>query len=162
MMRHGFPWYTGGWILQAEFYSDMTIKWKMVERVKGYHLHYLIAILKQDIGSYITQQCGKSFTLNHCPMGNSYKECSSDKNMIIKYRYMEKVLFESWLDPCPRKLVVENDSTELVGTLKCLYIKYSQNPSRKNFPTRLEVEGFPQAYNSKSCYQQGQELVRAE
>ena len=87
----------------------------------------------------------QSFLLKHCPIANSYKECNSDKNIKNKYRHMEKVLFKKWLHPCPRKIVVEIVSTYLVGTLRCLYIKCSQNPCVKNIPTRIVVEGYPQA-----------------
>ena len=49
------------------------------------------------------------------------------------------------LNSCPRKLVVEIVSTDIVGTLKCFYSKCSQHPCRKNIPTSLVVEGSPQA-----------------
>ena len=55
-------------------------------------------------------------------------------------KYCLKVGF----NPCPRKFVVKIVSTDLVGTLKCFYSKCSQNPCRKNNPTRLVVDGLPQ------------------
>ena len=52
-------------VLQAEFYKDMAIQWRSTERVKEYHLHYIITlssdiktlkssivIMIPDIGSY--------------------------------------------------------------------------------------------------------------
>ena len=59
--------------------------------------------------------------------------------------HRKKYCSKAGLNSCPRKLVVEIVSTDIVGTLKCFYSKCSQNPCRKNIPTRLVVEGFLQA-----------------
>ena len=107
--------------------------------MKRYHLHLTdiksvisnIVLVMPDIGSYINQNCAKSFILKHWPIANSYKECNLDK------AHGKKYCSKAGLNSCPRKLVVEIVSTDIVGTLKCFYSKCSQNPCRKNIPTRL-------------------------
>ena len=54
-----------------------------------------------DIGSYINQNCAKSFILKHWPIANSYKECNLYKAHGTKY------CSKAGLNSCPRKLVVE-------------------------------------------------------
>ena len=93
-------------------------------------------------GYYEYGYCGKSFNLKHWRIAHFYKECNTDKNII--YRHMEKYRLKAGFNPCPRKFVVKIVSTDLVGTLKCFYSKCSQNPCRKNSPTKLVVDGFPQ------------------
>ena len=125
----------------------MTTQQRRAERVKGYHLHLTdiksvisnIVLVMPDIGSYINQNCAKSFILKHWSIANSYKECNLDK------AHGKKYCSKAGLNSCPRKLVVEIVSTDIVGTLKCFYSKCSQNPCRKNIPRRLVVEDFPQA-----------------
>ena len=66
-----------------------------------------------------------------------------DKNTIFTGTW-KKYCFKAGLNYC-RQLDVEIVSKDIVGTLKCFYSKCSQNPCRKNIPTRFVVEGFPQA-----------------
>ena len=83
--------------------------------MKGYHLHltdiksviFNIVLVMPDIGSYINQNCAKSFILKHWPIANSYKECNLDK------AHGKKYCSKAGLNSCPRKLVVEIVSTDL-------------------------------------------------
>ena len=60
-------------------------------------------------------------------------------------KHMQLVFPQSQVWFCPRRLVVEIAPTDLVETLKCSYKKCSYKPSGINVPTKLVVEGFPQA-----------------
>ena len=91
------------------------------ERVKGYHLHHTDiksvifnkVLVMPDISSYINQSYAEFFILKHWPIDTSYKECNLDK------AHGKKHCSKAGLNSCPRKLVVDIVSTDIVGTLKC-------------------------------------------
>ena len=79
----------------------------------------------------------------HSPNANLSKVCHSHKNM-------------TWLSTCNKcsqkgsfgfvpKGMLLGVSTDLVRTRKGYYRKCSYKPSGNNIPTKLVVEGFPQA-----------------
>ena len=122
--------------------------------MEGYHFHlilpmeteiksfiYNIVIVMPDIGSKI----GASLFSSKIGQLLIYIKSVSLTRIQYSQAHGKKYCSEAGVNSCSRKLVVEIVSTDIVGTLKCFYSKCSQNPCRKNIPTRLVVEGFPQA-----------------
>ena len=63
----------------------------------------------------------------------------------------KKYCSEAGVNSCSRKLVVEIVSADIVGALKCFYIKCSQKHSNKACSGRFPTSLVRLAYNSKSC-----------